>query len=622
MSKIVIGDSEGKHLKLDIELLIPSRLLIQANSGGGKSWLLRRLAEQLFGKVQTIILDPEGEFFTLREKFGYVLVGEGGETPADIRSAAMLAEKFLQLKASAVCDLYEAFRSRPMDRRQWVRAFLNALLDAPRTLWHPLIVIVDEAHKFCPQETPKAASMQDREVIGGCKDAMIALSTTGRKRGFCPIWATQRLAKLDKDASAEFFNRLVGMTIEDVDVDRAADLMSVSKDEKHDFRSSLRSLNPGDFYAFGRAITTERKLVKVGDVQTHHPETGKAAKNAEPPPMPEEVKGLLPQLADLPQQAEEKARTEAEFKKEIRELRAQLKQAEKLQPKTATPTAGKPDPQQARLLREFRALLGEAMKIIAKVNAIGFDGSAVNPDEIKGALERAASEIARLAGNKLEAQQKEFERTKTEMNRLMAKLQRHLSEEEVSVAVDVTKNEPVTVRSSSRPVQPINRERLQPSGDGSTNGDLQRGERAVLIAIAQFGTVERDQLTVLTGYKRSSRDTYIQRLGAKGYVESEGRGSVRITQAGVDALGSDYEPLPTGRELQEYWLGRLPEGERRVFEFLLQHDGPVEKDAIDEAIGYKRSSRDTYLQRLGARCLVESVGRGQVQLARTVTEAA
>src|SRR5579864_1113311 len=132
MSKIVIGDSEGKHLKLDIELLIPSRLLIQANSGGGKSWLLRRLAEQLFGKVQTIILDPEGEFFTLREKFGYVLVGEGGETPADIRSAAMLAEKFLQLKASAVCDLYEAFRSRPMDRRQWVRAFLNALLDAPR----------------------------------------------------------------------------------------------------------------------------------------------------------------------------------------------------------------------------------------------------------------------------------------------------------------------------------------------------------------------------------------------------------------------------------------------------------------------------------------------------------
>src|SRR5579864_888531 len=156
MSKIVIGDSEGKHLKLDIELLIPSRLLIQANSGGGKSWLLRRMAEQLYGKVQTIILDPEGEFATLREKFGYVLVGEGGETPADVRSARLLAEKLLELKASAVCDISEVFRGRRMEQRQWVREFLDGLMDAPRKLWHPVVVIVDEAHQFCPQENPKA----------------------------------------------------------------------------------------------------------------------------------------------------------------------------------------------------------------------------------------------------------------------------------------------------------------------------------------------------------------------------------------------------------------------------------------------------------------------------------
>jgi uncharacterized protein len=331
VSKIVIGtEPSGKALRLDVDLLIPSRLLIQANSGGGKSWLLRRLAEQLYGRVQTIIIDPEGEFFTLREKYGYVLVGEGGETPCDVRSAAMLAERFLELKASAVCDLYEAFRSRPMERRQWVRYFLNALIDAPRNLWHPLIIIVDEAHKFCPQETPKAGNQVDREIIGGCKDAMIALSTTGRKRGFCPIWATQRLAKLDKDASAEFFNRLVGMTIEDVDVDRAADLMSVSKDEKKEFRQSLRTISPGEFYAFGRAITIERTLVKVGDVETRHPESGKQAAGSTAPPMPDEVKKFLPQLSDLPKEAEQKARTEAELKREIRNLKAQLTNTQRM----------------------------------------------------------------------------------------------------------------------------------------------------------------------------------------------------------------------------------------------------------------------------------------------------
>jgi DNA helicase HerA-like ATPase len=76
---------------LDLPRLIESRLLVQANSGGGKSWLLRRLLEQSHGKVQQIILDPEGEFGTLREKYDYVLAGKGGNTPAEPRSATLQA---------------------------------------------------------------------------------------------------------------------------------------------------------------------------------------------------------------------------------------------------------------------------------------------------------------------------------------------------------------------------------------------------------------------------------------------------------------------------------------------------------------------------------------------------
>jgi hypothetical protein len=39
----------------------------------------------------------------------------------------------------------------------------------------------------------------------------------------------------------------------------------------------------------------------------------------------------------------------------------------------------------------------------------------------------------------------------------------------------------------------------------------------------------------------------------------------------------------------------------------------VEREAIDESTGYKRSSRDTYLQRMAAKRLVESIGRGAVR---------
>src|SRR5258706_6422209 len=54
----------GKKLELDLPKLVDTRLLIQANSGGGKSWLLRLIAER--AGIQTIVLDNEGEFASLR----------------------------------------------------------------------------------------------------------------------------------------------------------------------------------------------------------------------------------------------------------------------------------------------------------------------------------------------------------------------------------------------------------------------------------------------------------------------------------------------------------------------------------------------------------------------------
>ena len=51
----------GERTFLDLPALIRSRLLVQANSGGGKSYLLRRLLEQTHGQVQQLVIDVEGE---------------------------------------------------------------------------------------------------------------------------------------------------------------------------------------------------------------------------------------------------------------------------------------------------------------------------------------------------------------------------------------------------------------------------------------------------------------------------------------------------------------------------------------------------------------------------------
>ena len=61
---------DGGAAVIDLPRLLETRMLIQANSGGGKSWAIRRLLEQTAGHVQQLVIDPEGEFATLREKHG------------------------------------------------------------------------------------------------------------------------------------------------------------------------------------------------------------------------------------------------------------------------------------------------------------------------------------------------------------------------------------------------------------------------------------------------------------------------------------------------------------------------------------------------------------------------
>jgi hypothetical protein len=139
-----------------------------------------------------------------------------------------------------------------------------------------------------------------------------------------------------------------------------------------------------------------------------------------------------------------------------------------------------------------------------------------------------------------------------------------------------------------------------------------KGERAILIAVAQHPDgVTREQLTVLTGYKRSSRDTYLQRLRSSGHVEDGDR--IRVTPDGKSALGSDYRQLPTGPALVEHWRQRLPGGELAIFEVVLRLS-PVTREAISASTGYKRSSRDTYLQRLKSRELIRFTPEGDVEI--------
>lgn len=307
MSTPTLGASSAGPIRLDLDRLVISRALIQANSGAGKTWAIRRLLEQTHGRIQHLVLDSEGEFHTLRERFDYILAAPAdGDCVADPRTAKLLARRLLELRVSAILDIYDL---NAQDRRRFVRIFLESLINAPRSLWHPALVVVDEAHVFCPQAG-------QAESAG----AVIDLMTRGRKRGFCGILATQRISKLHKDAAAEANNKLIGRSALDVDMGRAADELGFRTREE---QRQLRTLDPGEFFGFGPAISSEVTKLRIGTVATTHQQAGRQA----PPPTPpsKAIRDALAKLTDLPKQASDEAATLETLQRRVRELEAEAR---------------------------------------------------------------------------------------------------------------------------------------------------------------------------------------------------------------------------------------------------------------------------------------------------------
>jgi len=462
----------------------------------------------------------------------------------------------MELGVSAILDLYEL---EPYARILFVKLFLNALVDAPKKLWHPVLVVIDEAHIFAP-EKDKAESLS----------AVINLASRGRKRGFAAVLATQRIQKLNKDAASECNNKLIGRASLDLDVARAASELGFAKNRWVE----LKELSPGQFFASGPAFNHRGVVpVKIGKVKTTHPKAGSRIAFAGAPPTAK-IRALLPKLSDLPAEAEERAKTVEDLRAEVTRLRRELD----AKPKPPLPPAPLPPklvevPVVSQLvIEQFDRAKEEVMAAFEEVK-IGLRKHARNIPKLDGGF--ATGPLPGAKGRPFP---------------------------------------PPKIIPPRGPTHDMRRMITSPTIPG-TQFQLKvgAGERAVLTAIAQHSDgVDREQLTVLTGYKRSTRDAYIQRLRVAGLIVDGP--TITVSNAGLGVLGDDFEPLPKGVRLRDHWLGRLPSGEREILSRLIsRYPQAMSREEISDATTFKRSTRDAYVQRLSSRKLVTTQHGGAVR---------
>lgn len=285
LGTVSAASGHGEPAMMDVEELLATRLLVQGNSGSGKSHLLRRMLEQSAPYVQQVVIDPEGDFVSLSEKFNHVVLdAERGLAELDT-----IARRIRQHRVSAVLNL------ESLDAEMQMRAagtFLNALFDVERDYWYPMLVVVDEAQLFAPAVAGEVSEEARKISLG----AMTNLMCRGRKRGLAGIIATQRLAKLAKNVAAEASNFLMGRTFLDIDMARAADLLGLERRQAETFRELAR----GQFVALGPALSRRPLQIAVGTVETQ-PRAGTPKLTPLPDQANEETRDLI--LAPVPVEA-------------------------------------------------------------------------------------------------------------------------------------------------------------------------------------------------------------------------------------------------------------------------------------------------------------------------------
>lgn len=300
-------------------------------------------------------------------------------------------------------------------------------------------------------------------------------------------------------------------------------------------------------------------------------------------------------IAELEREARQRAREAGDGGPASKELRDQVRR-------------------QAGQLAALRKGLEDAMKVIAEINAKGFEAAGIDPEIVKRAVQSAADQIVQAAQHSLGRRQAEFDKLRRDATTLLEKLQKLVSAEDLNVRVDVRHNPPFEVTPRKGAVGAV-----APAGARDVKGreELTKPERKILDAYAWWHSIGvdrpgRQNIAPLAGYSN---------MGSSGF-----RNPLYACQA--SGLVQDDALTERGRELAEWpaaasdlasYHGKLKsimEGPvQKLFDALHEAKGTATREQLAAATGYTNAGSSGFrnpLYRLSSMGLVSFSG-GEVK---------
>lgn len=554
---MLIGTSGHDRFTLPAEAATQT-FAILAKRGVGKTYTAAVMAEgMLEANIPVVIFDPLDVWWGLRssrtgKRSGFPVVifgGERGDLPLNEHAAKMIADLIVDDNISCVLSTRHM---RKNEQRRFITDFAEHLYHRKGESRHrtPLHLFIDEADSFCPQRVMKGYE----RMLGAMED----LVRRGRASGLGVTMITQRPASINKEVLTQA-EVLVALRIVSPQ-DRKAIGAWIEEHDAHgqrdEFMRSLASLPVGTAWFWSPGWLGIFKKVKVRERNTFDSSaTPKMGRKLKPPKKlaAVDLKMLREKLSEVVKKAQEE--DPKLLKKRIRELETEMKRRD-----------GGSALRQGLVTNDFKKRLeAEAAKIREHYRLTRLQ-------ELR-AMEQKASHI--LGG----------------LEKATGSVQGFVDELSRSRKHDISPPEPSAPL--QRPAVPT-RISPKPSGSDSQDNGLAKCPRAMLMVLAQRypESTSRPQLSLLSGYKLRS-STFrngLSSLRIAGYALTPSSGAVIATETGLKMLGP-VDSMPTGRELQEYWIRKVKRCAGAMLQVLIDaYPDKLSKLGLSRKSGYSLES--------------------------------
>lgn len=579
-------------LKISRELALPdnavtSTMVIYGGKGMGKTNCGAVIAEECKRvRKRFAVIDPMGVWWGLQHATDgkgpgievLVLGGKHGDIPIEPIGGMIVADLVADEDVDVVIDI-----SRRPDGKMWsvnerirfVTDYITRLYERQGERSRPLLQIIDEAGRFCPQVIPTG-----RIDLSKCVGAIECMVEEGRNVGIGTVLLTQRSARMNKSVSELADCMVAFRTVGPRSVDAILDWLGehIPKERWKDLVDKLRKLPVGS-----ALVVSPGWLDFEGVVAMRARETFDSSKTPTGQERRTSGKAAKPDLTKYQaRMAEVIDRVEAQNPAKLRARIVTLEKELATKVSSAKPVTIHVEPKRV----EVPVLRSKEAQRIEKA-ARSFEASAKVVAELGANVLTAIANISKVAS--LSKGPPAFGPVIIGMGAGGAG--------SGGPSSHVT---PVHVPGPRAVIQKTHK--VPPRGDDGWRPG--RCEMALLAVLAQRQGLPTSaiQLSVLSGYSITS-SSFTNALGALrshgAVLPPKGSEAMWITDCGL-SLGPPPAPLPTGAAVIDYWVAKLQKAEGAVLRVIWDaHPKELSKSEVAKAADYSETS-SSYTNAVGA----------------------